>query len=87
LTEVKDIYFNTYSEAVQFALKDAEKKGFTYDEDEYMTIVATGTKKPSEGKTTSFKLPLLKAGKPVKKMLIVNVYNTGKKFELNHYIS
>jgi len=79
-------YFNSYSEAVQFALKTAEKRGFTYDDDEYFDVVASGTKKPSKDKTTSFKLPLHKNGKS-KNMLVVNVFNTGKKYELNHYVS
>lgn len=89
--EKDETYFNTYAEAVQYALDHAEKKGFTYDEDEYFSIVATGSKKPSAGKTTSWKLPLLKGEKATKKMLVVSVYHrddaNSKPFELTYYIS
>lgn len=82
--------FKSYSDAVQFALKDVEKAKLTYNDDEYHSIVASGSKKPGVGKTTSWKLPLYKADgvTATKKMLIVNVYGKENgKYELNHYIS
>lgn len=80
----------TYSAAVQYALDDVKKSGLTYNDDEYSNIVATSSKKPGVGKTTSWKLPLYKSdGKTdAKKMLVVNVYGKENgKYELNHYIS
>lgn len=89
LQEAVDVNnFNTYSAAVQHALKTLDKGKFTYNDDEYHSIVAGGSKKPSVGKTTSWKLPLIKDGKEIKKMLVVNVYGKENgKYELNHYIS
>lgn len=86
----EQVYFPTYSKAVQYALEQAEKKGYSYDEDESFRIIATGTKKPSAGKTTKFILPLLKNGKETHKGLAVQVYNTEKDtdpYELNYYIN
>lgn len=90
ITEAVDVNnFKTYADAVQYALRDVEKAKLTYNDDEYHNIVATGSKKPGIGKTTSWKLPLYKTdGKPVRKMLIVNVYGKENgRYELNHYIS
>jgi len=83
----KNVSYDTYSGAVQKALDDVEKRGFEYDEDVYMSI-STMYKKPSVGKTVSWKLPLTKNGKEVRQRLIVNVYGLESgKYELNHYIS
>jgi len=82
--------FKTYSDAVQFALTKVSKAKLTYNDDQYHSIVATGSKKPSLGKTTSWKLPLYKADgtTTARKMLIVNVYaKENGKYELNSYIS
>ncbi len=90
LSEKVDVNnFPTYSAAVQFALGDIKKANLEYNDDEYHSIVATGSKKPGVGKTTSWKLPLYKKdGSEAKKMLVVNVYGKENgKYELNHYIS
>jgi hypothetical protein len=89
-SDKEQVYFPTYSEAVQYALEQAEKKGYSYDEDESFRIIATGTKKPAPGKTTKFILPLLKNGKETSKGLAVQVYNAEKDtdtYELNYYIN
>lgn len=79
----------SYSAAVQYALKDIAKNNLSYNDDEYHSIVAAGSKKPGVGKTTSWKLPLYKKdGTEAKRMLVVNVYGKENgKYELNHYIS
>ncbi|MDY0215270.1 MAG: hypothetical protein RBS24_07160 [Bacilli bacterium] len=88
LSEGDQVYHKSYSSAVQYALDQAKKKGFTYDDDEYFSIVATGTKKPSVGKTTKFSLPLYKGEKKVKPALHVQVYGMDSgNYELNYYIS
>ena len=83
------IYHDTYSEAVGEALRYVEENlGYTYDADDVFNMVGMGPKKPSVGKTNSFHIPLMdKKFKPVKKVLHFQVYNTGKKFELNAYVS
>ena len=80
------LYHNTFSGAVQEAIAVAKKQGFDVDEDDWSNKVATGPKKPSKDKTNSYSIKLLKGGKPVKKLLQIQVYNMGAKYELNCYV-
>jgi hypothetical protein len=81
------IYHKLYSYAVQHAVKQAEKKGYTVDPDAYDREVALGPRKPGEGKTNRFSLPLMKDGKPQKKTLNMQIYGMGNQgYELNMYI-
>lgn len=80
-----DLYHKSYSGALQHAYAWAKKKGYTVDPDDIDDKVATGPKKPSEGRTNSFTLKL--KDNP-KKMLAVQVYGMGGgKYELNTYIT
>ena len=82
-----EIYHKDYSTAVQAAIKQAEKRGFEVDMDDWHDKVATGPKKPSAGKTNSFSVNLMKDGKESKKKLHLQVYNMdNQKYELNMYI-
>jgi hypothetical protein len=82
-----EIYHKDYSSAVQTAIKQAEKRGFEVDMDDWHDKVATGPKKPSAGKTNSFSVKLKKDGKESKKALHLQVYNMdNQKYELNMYI-
>ena len=82
-----EVYHKDYSGAVQTAIKQAEKRGFEVDMDDWHDKVATGPKKPSSGKTNSFSINLMKDGKPSKKKLQMQVYNMdNQKYELNMYI-
>ena len=82
-----EVYHKDYSGAVQTAIKQAEKRGFEVDMDDWHDKVATGPKKPSAGKTNSFSVNLMKDGKPSKKKLQMQVYNMdNQKYELNMYI-
>jgi len=85
-----DTYHNTFSSAVQAAGEYAQKLGYVVDENDWWNQVATGPKKPSEGKTNRYSVALTKDGKPSKKMLHMQVYNMGsgfnKPYELNAYI-
>ena len=82
-----ETYHKDYSSAVQTAIKQAEKRGFEVDMDDWDDKVATGPKKPSAGKTNSFSINLMKDGKPSKKKLQMQVYNMdNQKYELNMYI-
>ena len=87
ITESKfDIYHKDFSSAVQHARKQAEKRGYTIDDDEWFRTVSSGPRKPGTGKTNSYSIELLdKNGKPTKKKLSMQVYNTGKSYELNMY--
>jgi len=77
-----DIYHDTYSAAMQHAYAHAKKKhGVTVRPSEIDDKVALGPKKPSTGKTVSH---ILKTDK--KQNLHVQVYNTGRKYELNMYV-
>jgi len=82
LEEKYDLYHKDFSSAMQHAYDYAKKKmGITVDPKEIDSKVATGPKKPSEGKTNTYKLKG-KGGN-----LQIQVYNKGgsKPFELNMY--
>ena len=77
----------TYTSAVEEALLVADKAGYEVDMDDYFNQIATGPRKPSEGKTNTFKIGLEKGGKEQKKRLQIQIYGKGKHgYELNCYI-
>ena len=82
LDEKYDLYHSTFSGAMQHAYDYAKKKlGVTVDSKEIDSKVATGPRKPSEGKTNKYRL------KGRGGNLQIQVYNKGgsKPFELNMY--
>ena len=83
LDEAKyDLYHKDFSSAMQHAYKMAKKlHGITVDPKEIDDKVASGPRKPSEGKTNKYRL------KGDKGAIQVQVYNKGgsKPFELNMY--
>jgi len=82
LGEKYDLYHKDFSDAMQHAYSYAKSKmGITVDPKEIDSKVATGPKKPTEGKTNTYKLKG-KGGN-----LQIQVYNKGgsKPFELNMY--
>ena len=83
LDEAKyDLYHKDFSTAMQHAYKMAKKMyGITVDPKEIDDKVASGPRKPSEGKTNTYRL------KGDKGAIQVQVYNKGgsKPFELNMY--
>lgn len=88
--ELDENYHASYTDAIKTAVEAAKKRGYEVDSDEYHTKVASGPRKPSEGKTVSHNIKLTKDGKPTKKGLSIQVYNRGgdkTPYELNHYIS
>jgi predicted kinase len=77
-----ELYHKDFSSAMQHAYKMAKKNyGITVDPKEIDDKVATGPRKPSEGKTNKYRL------KGDKGAIQVQVYNKGgsKPFELNMY--
>jgi len=75
-----DLYHKDFSGAMQHAYAHAKKKlGITIDNDEIDDKVASGPRKPSKGKTNSYRL------KGDKGAVQIQVYNMGSKFELNMY--
>lgn len=91
LNEENKTYFKAAYEACEYAKKQAEKKGFTIDEDDWQTQIAFGGKygrmRPSVGKTHSFRIGLLKNGKPQRKNLNISLYGMERGYELTHYIN
>lgn len=92
LLEANNDYFKTAGEAVDFAKKAAEKKGFEIDEDDWNSQITMGGKygrlRPGKEKTHTFSIRLLKNGKPQRKMLQVSLYGMPSgKYELTHYIN
>jgi hypothetical protein len=82
LKEKYDLYHKDFSSAMQHAYDYAKQKmGITIDPKEIDSKVATGPKKPTEGKTNKYRLKG-KGGN-----LQIQVYNKGgsKPFELNMY--
>jgi len=86
-----DIYFDTFSEAVQSARKKAEDDGYTIDEDDWFHEVTTGYGKPEEGHYTRMSIGLFKNNKLQRKALQIIVYNRGndvkKNYELTTYVN
>jgi len=79
------LYHKTYSDAMAAAYAYAKKKGYEVDPDDIDRKVATGPRKPSNGKTNSF---TLKLKDEKRKMLAVQVTNLdNKRYELNTYIT
>ena len=88
VNEAKDeIYFKSYTHAIEAAEVMAGKKGYTIEDDELFNKVGMNSKRPSVGKTTKVNLELLKNGKPQKKMLHIQVYGMKNGYELNAYIN
>jgi hypothetical protein len=92
INEANDTYFNSFTDAVSYARKVAEKKGFEIDENDWQSQIALGGKysrsRPGVGKTNTFTVGLLKGGKPQRKALQISVYGMESgKFELTHYIN
>jgi hypothetical protein len=91
ITEIKnnnfETYHKTYTSAINDALDYAEKKGYTYDNDEVFTKIAMGPKKPKEGDTNRFSISLKKDDKEQKKSLNIQVYGMKETYELNCYIN
>ena len=85
LDEAKyDLYHKDFSSAMQHAYKMAKKlHGITIDPKEIDSKVATGPRKPGNGKTNKYSL------KGDKGTIQIQVYNKGgsKPFELNMYKS
>jgi hypothetical protein len=92
IDEANDTYFKSFTDAVEFARKATEKRGFTIDEDDWQSQIAFGGKysrsRPSKGKTNSFTVGLLKKGKPQRKSLQISVFGMPSgSYELTHYIN
>jgi len=92
IDEANDTYFKSFTQAVEYARKVTEKRGFTIDEDDWQTQIAFGGKysrsRPSKGKTNSFTVGLLKNGKPQRKSLQISVFGMDSgSYELTHYIN
>tara|TARA_B100000497_G_scaffold47367_1_gene54760 strand:- start:217 stop:543 length:327 start_codon:yes stop_codon:yes gene_type:complete len=92
IDEANDTYFKSFTQAVEFARKATEKRGFTIDEDDWQSQIAFGGKysrsRPSKGKTNSFTVGLLKKGKPQRKSLQISVFGMPSgSYELTHYIN
>ena len=84
----EQLYHNSFSAAVQHAIKQVEKKGYQVDDDDWQRKVASGPSKPSAGKTNRYTVDLMKNGKPVKQKLQMQVYGMDSgKYELNMYVS
>ena len=86
-----ELYFDTFSKAVNKAKSETESKGYEIDEDDWKNKITFGEGRPKEGKTTKVSIGLMKDGKPQKKSLHIQVYNMGvsskNNYELNFYIN
>lgn len=90
LNEIKpnELYFGSFSEAVQFARKSAENKGYIIDENDWFNRVSTGPGKPDIGETSKFSVDLTLNGILQNKQLNFQVYGMPSgRYELNYYIS
>lgn len=87
----EEIYFPSYTAALNAARAKAEREGYEIDEDDWNTRVTHGyPSRPSEGETTNVRIGLSrvgKGGKPEAAMLVIAVYGMKQSFELTSYIS
>ena len=79
------IYHKTYSDAMQASYAFAKKKGFEVDKNDIDDKVATGPRKPSNGKTNSFTLKLV--GQKNKRLAVQVTNLDNRRYELNCYIT
>ena len=91
LNEVNDTYFRTFTDAVEYARKDAEKRGYEIDEEDWWNQIAIGGRysrsRPGKEETHTFTIQLLKNGKPQRKSLRIVVYGMPSgTYELTHYV-
>lgn len=84
---MKNIYFETYSEAIQQAIEETEKKGNVLNTDDIFSKITAGGGKPRENETRRHRI---KIDNKKNKFLNIQVYNRGneiiRNFELNYYI-
>ena len=87
LEEKYKLYHKDFSSAMRHAYDTVKKMGYEVDPESINDKVAFGPRKPSSGKTNSYRLDLLKKGKPQKKGVQIQVYNMdNKSYELNMYL-
>ena len=82
------LYHKSYTDAINHALSHHQKSGLHVSDDDRFQHVGVGSKKPSEGNTTSVSMPATHtSGK--KHMVHVQVFNKGgtHPYELNTYSS
>mgnify|MGYP000179463552 CR=1 FL=1 len=80
------LYHKSYTDAINHALSHHQKSGLNVSDDDRFQHVGVGSKKPSEGNTTSVSMPATHtSGK--KHMIHVQVFNKGgtHPYELNTY--
>jgi hypothetical protein len=86
-----EVYFNTFSGAVQYARLKVENRGYVISDDDWFNEVSTGQGRPDEGQTTRMSIGLYKNDKLQRKALHIQVYNRGNQiqnnFELNYYVA
>jgi hypothetical protein len=89
LFEAYRLYHNSYSDAIQHAVKETQDQGYQIDEDDFHNKVTTGPRKPDPGEYNRFTIDLLKDNKPINKKLHMQIYhkNDSGKYELNMYIN
>jgi len=87
IQEVKvqdEIYFETLSGALDYAVKKAEAKGYQVDENEQFQFGIGGI---SYGQTKSYNFSLTKDELPTRRVLVVSMYRMPSgRYELTSYV-
>ena len=81
----KQVYFSSYSGAVQMAKSETCLKGFYPNDEDWFQSITTGPGKPTIGETVRHTIIIDDS----KKCLQIQVYNRGgnnEPYELNHYV-
>lgn len=83
-----EIYHKSYTGAIKEAESFCNKKGLYWNKDESFAKIGAGPRKPDEGKTNKFYLELFtEGGEPAGKVIHVQIYGMGDRYELNTYLS
>lgn len=82
-------YYQSHSEGMSAVLDQVKSQGYDISEDNWFRHVS-GTRKPAEGQTVNFDIPMDKDGKETNKYVHIQVYNRGNmvpnNFEVNSYM-
>jgi len=84
---IDNVYFDSFSRAVQTAREEVEKRGYIIDEDDWWNEVSVGPGRPKDGETRRMSIGLWKNDKLSKKGLHIQVYNRGIKFKYNYELN
>lgn len=81
-----EIYHDTMTAAFVEVRKNLANHGYEISDNDFWEHVNTGPRKPAEGNTNKYHIPLMKGSESTNKTVKVQIYGMANKYELNMYI-